>query len=351
MKNLVLLTVLVLGACTSAIKDDKTEKEDPEKKEAVEVVEEFRPEPTKNLVIHAKEDLIGYWVGWFEPDLTDSEKEKLREQNYYPSHNKINISIDRFENDSVFGHSVVANNNRPFAGTVISSSIFYKFDVLEPGDDKHDGHFKFQIGKRDSFIRGYWTAYDTALKVYKRGYKLSKKVFKYNPENRLEDWFVDEDKHPERDSIDLVNLLEGRSWEEVLKSYNLRSDTDLEAMSQEDKLEELEQILAEINETEYEFYMTTDFSVDINPSTDTLAGSLVAEMSKADIYVLRNSIFARHGYSFKKKDLRAYFDRMSWYIPVHANIRSDITELEKQNIKLLLAYEEHAEEYYDEFGR
>ncbi|MFT5952599.1 MAG: hypothetical protein ACI9AU_001321, partial [Bacteroidia bacterium] len=31
--------------------------------------------------------------------------------------------------------------------------------------------------------------------------------------------------------------------------------------------------------------------------------------------------------------------------------RSDITELEKANIKLLLAYEEHAEEYYDSYGR
>ena len=30
---------------------------------------------------------------------------------------------------------------------------------------------------------------------------------------------------------------------------------------------------------------------------------------------------------------------------------SDLTEIEKKNIQLLLKYEDHAEEYYDEFGR
>ena len=67
--------------------------------------------------------------------------------------------------------------------------------------------------------------------------------------------------------------------------------------------------------------------------------------------MLRNSIYARHGYSFRKRQLRAYFDKQDWYIPVHANIKSDLTEIEKKNIQLLLKYEEHAEEYYDEFGR
>lgn len=32
-------------------------------------------------------------------------------------------------------------------------------------------------------------------------------------------------------------------------------------------------------------------------------------------------------------------------------IRTDFTELEKQNIKLLLSYEKNAAEYYDSFGR
>lgn len=350
MKNLILISVLFLAACTSAIKDEKTEKENPATAKP-EVMEDFRPEPTENLSVQSREDLIGYWVGWFEHNLSETEKQALYDVGDYPSYNKINISVDRIEEDSVFGHSVVANNNRPFKGVLESTDAYYAFDVLEPGDDKHDGRFKFRIERNDSFVNGNWMAFDNALKVYKRKYKLKKRIYKYDATNELEDWFVDEEKHPERDSIDLVNLLDGRSWEEALKSFNGHSDSVMQRMTQDDKLEELEQLLAEINETEYEFYMATDMSVDLNSSTDTLKGEVVSEMSKADIYILRNSIFARHGYSFKKKDLRSYFDRMSWYIPVHANIRAELTELEKKNLEILLAYEEHAEEYYDSFGR
>ena len=110
-------------------------------------------------------------------------------------------------------------------------------------------------------------------------------------------------------------------------------------------------ILEDANYMNLEYVVTSPALREYNASEDLLTEKIVSEFSKTDIYILRNSIFARHGYSFRKKDLRQYFDRQEWYIPVHANVRSDLTALEKQNIKLLLAYEEHAEEYYDSFGR
>jgi thioredoxin-related protein len=45
------------------------------------------------------------------------------------------------------------------------------------------------------------------------------------------------------------------------------------------------------------------------------------------------------------------YDKHEWYIPVHTNIKEELTEIEKNNIKLLLIYEKNTEEYYDEFGR
>jgi len=53
----------------------------------------------------------------------------------------------------------------------------------------------------------------------------------------------------------------------------------------------------------------------------------------------------------QKRPLRVFFDAQPWYIPVHADIRSEFTELEKKNIQLLLSFEENAAEYYDYFGR
>ena len=66
----------------------------------------------------------------------------------------------------------------------------------------------------------------------------------------------------------------------------------------------------------------------------------------------RNSIYARHGYSFKNRKMRYFFDNyIDWYMPVNTDIRNSLTDIEKRNIELLKRYEEHAENYYDEYGR
>ena len=99
------------------------------------------------------------------------------------------------------------------------------------------------------------------------------------------------------------------------------------------------------------YFTTTEKVTSVNPSVDLLTEDEVSKLTKADIYVLRNSIYAKHGYSFKKRALRVYFDSHDWYMPVHINIKNELTDIEKKNIKLLLRYEKYAEEYYDEFGR
>jgi hypothetical protein len=89
----------------------------------------------------------------------------------------------------------------------------------------------------------------------------------------------------------------------------------------------------------------------MNASSKVLAKEEVENLKKGDLTIIRNSIYARHGYSFKNQPLRVFFDAQSWYIPVHTNITSDFTEIEKQNIELLLRYEKNAAVYYDRFGR
>ncbi len=67
--------------------------------------------------------------------------------------------------------------------------------------------------------------------------------------------------------------------------------------------------------------------------------------------MIRNEIYARHGYSFRNFKIRRIFDAKDWYIPMSIDIRDQLTEMEAYNIDLLYNYEEYYEEYYDEYGR
>lgn len=100
-----------------------------------------------------------------------------------------------------------------------------------------------------------------------------------------------------------------------------------------------------------EFSSATDLIYEINASNTLLTKSQVENLKRGDLIIIRNTIYARHGYSFKNRPLRIFFDAQDWYIPVHSDIKSDFTKIEKENIKLLFKFEKNASEYYDYFGR
>jgi hypothetical protein len=77
----------------------------------------------------------------------------------------------------------------------------------------------------------------------------------------------------------------------------------------------------------------------------------VSNMMKEDLELMRNEIFARHGYCFKKKYLREQFEDKDWYIPNSVEVKDDLTDIEKKNIALIKKYEKYAEEYGNDFGR
>lgn len=77
----------------------------------------------------------------------------------------------------------------------------------------------------------------------------------------------------------------------------------------------------------------------------------VENMFKEDLEFMRNEIFARHGYCFKKKNLRQEFELQDWYVPNTVDIKGFLTEIEKKNIELIKRYEKYADEYGDEYGR
>ena len=58
--------------------------------------------------------------------------------------------------------------------------------------------------------------------------------------------------------------------------------------------------------------------------------------NKEHLRLLRNEIFARHGYIFADKELQSFFERQSWYHPVTRDVGEiQLSEIEQQNVMLL----------------
>ena len=63
---------------------------------------------------------------------------------------------------------------------------------------------------------------------------------------------------------------------------------------------------------------------------DDLAG-----MSKKELCLVRNWIFARHGYIFNTAKMRRYFEQQPCYKGLCADVTSRLSEAEKYNINFI----------------
>jgi len=320
MKNYLIAIILLLlfaQSCNNPIKNEeaRVEVEDGAAVPAVQPPPAPAAAPEEEVML-ADEAALGYWVGYFNKAGDDyNDKTLIVDEGFiWSRRNKINISIDKLVGDSVWGHSVVAGNDRPFAGTRTRAPAGDSYVVREPGDDKYDGEFRFEVAE-DGLI-GTWTAYRD-IEIKEREYSLERKAFVYDPTIMLEQ------------SRGYVN------WNKSIESKDVYDMGD-----------------GEMEEWIYKEFATSTYQIyELNASSDLLEKTEVENLKKGDLTIIRNTIYARHGYSFKNRPLRVFFDAQDWYIPVHADIRSDFTDIEKANIKLLLTYEKNAAEYYDSFGR
>jgi hypothetical protein len=87
-------------------------------------------------------------------------------------------------------------------------------------------------------------------------------------------------------------------------------------------------------------------------SLKLLSSDDVNNLYKDELRLMRNEIYARHGYSFKLREMREIFDNQDWYMPIATDVRKKLTALEIKNEKLIKDFEKHAnEEVEDDFGR
>jgi hypothetical protein len=66
----------------------------------------------------------------------------------------------------------------------------------------------------------------------------------------------------------------------------------------------------------------------------------LSDLSRRDLRILRNTIYARHGRPFKSRLLQAYFDDMSWYKADPAFTEKRLTKVDVTNIRLIKSVEQ-----------
>ncbi len=238
-------------------------------------------------------EMIKDWDGEYEGD----------------EYKKLTLKINKITKDSVYGHSLVAGNQRPFRGIYNDQNNSFILD--EPGDDKTDGRFEVTL-KLDS-LTGKWVAFTkSAVKSPTKKLKLNKKVFAYNA-----NFMLDED----------TDLIDWENPKDFVEKY-----TDEETGKTEKYTQEKNRI-------------ASDAVFKINASKEKLTEKQLKNLRKLDLEIIKNSVFARHGYSFKKKTYRNFFEMTDWYVPVSNNVDADLSPLEKENLALLNRFK------YDSFGR
>lgn len=309
------LCLVSLIACESAIKKEGK----PLVEEGTEVVEaaESETESLKEEVITEFQTGVLY-SGYSELLGTEFKNIWEEEEFYnhvidYSEYIKFSLKISRQTHDSIFGSSIFQGKIRPFSGKYFKDGEDLTIYAFENGGIGDEGSLELTLS--GDTLKGRWEAYDEVNNL-NRSFVLFKTEFKYDPNFLLNEnsFYID--------------------WKTFMDtSYLFEEDTMTYVFDAR------------------EYATITEDVVLYNASNQKLNKKDVENMKKADLRILRNSIYARHGYAFNSVPLLYYFSQQKWYVPQSINITKELTQLEKDNIKLLLTYEEHAENYYEQFGR
>ncbi|WP_449399994.1 YARHG domain-containing protein [Chryseobacterium wanjuense] len=188
---------------------------------------------------------------------------------------KISLKINRITKDSVYGQSIVNGNQRPFRGVFNENTKFFILD--EPGNDKTDGRFEVKLNN-DS-LTGNWTAFNkSAVKAPSKTLKLIKKEFVYNPNFMLDE------------NSDLID------WENPKNFVEKYTD---------EETGKTESYTASKNR------VASDAVFKLNASKQKLTEKDLKNLRKLDMEIIKNSVFARHGYSFKKQLSETFLNRQT----------------------------------------
>lgn len=75
-------------------------------------------------------------------------------------------------------------------------------------------------------------------------------------------------------------------------------------------------------------------------ATRALRGDDLLNLSCGELKIMRNEIFARHGFIFKTPDMRDYFSRQPWYRGTESDVTRRLSVRERANLIVLRSHEQ-----------
>ncbi len=120
------------------------------------------------------------------------------------------------------------------------------------------------------------------------------------------------------------------------------TNTSLKTKPSEPAAEE-EEFIDDAREHTDEYSVSNDWDYP-QVSARLLSERDVDNETSYDLRLMRNEIFARHGYIFQSEDLREHFGKKSAYRAMYKDVTHLLSPIEKRNIELLKKFEKlHAD--------
>ncbi|WP_407932878.1 MULTISPECIES: YARHG domain-containing protein [unclassified Dysgonomonas] len=77
------------------------------------------------------------------------------------------------------------------------------------------------------------------------------------------------------------------------------------------------------------------FSQEYDLDKTVLSKNVIKEKCDRELLIIRNEIYARHGYVFSNEMLSDYFNSQHWYKPIADNKQIKLNKTEEENIALI----------------
>ncbi|MDI9309935.1 MAG: YARHG domain-containing protein [Limnohabitans sp.] len=287
-KMFYLFLIISILSCKNAIKNENSEKLYANN-EVKLFTEPIRM--SESLIVNSKEDLLGFW---------EFDDNKEINHSYLRG---IFIFFKKNEENKVIGELYLYGRVEPVVFDLKEKEDKLYLDFLSDSDKIDYEKLQFEIKKGSSNLKV--SSYKMSFQEKESkdgGLNFKKRIFSYNINSVIDKRFRRED--------------DGKT-----KSYGKR------------------------------YTVSSDQVLKINPSKFLLKNSEVENLSKTDLYILQNLIYAKHGMAFQNKRLQGYFLTYNWYLPLYENVDKELTDIEKKNIDILSRYEQNAVDYYKVFTR
>ena len=167
--------------------------------------------------------------------------------------------------------------------------------------------------------------------VYSKLFKTSRKKFS----NQMMTEFVNVSETPQEEPNSLAAL--GQPIEKNLPDVIVEEGQEGEVIDEEPIVEEQE-IIQEENNNQVDDYdlmiLETVYDEVINKGNE----GYLYNFSSDELAIIRNTLYARRGYKFKKKKYQNYFGAKSWYVPT-TDSQNILTKKEEKLANIIKRYE------------